>query len=362
MPDQVGSSPLRVGLAVDVDVAHRARWVFESIFAALDTPWTTEGGGAPLLGYGCDGTAVSLPYDPAAWDTAEEPTTDPVARAFWWLARVEERDGVAPPEAFDDRGRFRWDRSALSAPHAPAPSGNSADPAPDALARSIAEALGLPAPTYPGDAPAALVLTHDIDMPWRWTRQGFRRAARALLDTLRAGAVRAAARQAAALAAIPMWRLRGTDPWCNGRRILELERSYGAVSTSYILVASHHPADGDGASARRGAERFARDVLDAGGSVGLHGSYRSSEADGMLAEERAQLEHMIGRAVRHHRFHYLRFQPTRDWSRVEAAGLATDATLGYAEHPGLRSGFSWPYRAWDHGADGRAICWSSRSV
>jgi hypothetical protein len=88
-----------------------------------------------------------------------------------------------------------------------------------------------------------------------------------------------------------------------------------------------------------------------GGLVGLHGSYVTSVTPGRLAEERADLEKLVGDDVVDHRYHYLRHRPTDAWPRLAAAGISTDSTLGYAEHPGFRAGTAHPYRAWDHDGD-----------
>lgn len=346
---------LRVRLDAGPEFQERAEWVLEALLARAgvsswirvasdefaDLTWGARSGGPAAT--------IALPHDPAAWDFTwdREPDADvdPIAATFWWLARVEER--LAPPTAFDEHGRFRHDQSALARRGAPL-----AAPV-DEFARSLdldAWAVRDPrAPAY------RMVVTHDIDVPWRWTRSGRRRAVRLLRDELRAGRVPGAARTLASLLAMTAWRLRGDDPWCNAHRIARLERRAGARSTSYLLAARHAPEDGDAELHDRGMARYRDRLLAAAAGdmelLGLHGSYTASAVEGRLQAERAALREAGAGDVTDHRFHYLRHRPDLAWPMLEQAGIASDSSLGYAELPALRAGTAHPFRAWDHAAD-----------
>src|SRR5206468_3008462 len=113
----------------------------------------------------------------------ERPEGDAIAEAFFHLARVEEIGG-----ARDERNRFPAAASCL-------------DPLDPPLERLRRE-LGLEPPRYP-NARFAVALTHDVDVPWRWTPVGIRGAA----ARLRHGALR----EAGALARAPLHKVRGTD-------------------------------------------------------------------------------------------------------------------------------------------------------
>ena len=120
----------------------RARWVLDTI-------------GAHDLGFGDD-----VPYDAEAWeqvDRGERPDGDDLAEAFFHLARVEERDG-----ARDEHDRFRAASSCL-------------EPLDPPLER-LRQQLGLEPPRW-HDARFAVALTHDVDVPWKWTRRGVKGAA-----------------------------------------------------------------------------------------------------------------------------------------------------------------------------------------
>jgi len=334
---------LRVRLDGPAELRRRAAWALEALLArARVLDWhLVEGSEADLVwGPG----AETLPFDASTWEFAEdvEPDAarDPLAFTFWWLARVEEL--LAPAEAFDTHGRFRFAGSAMSRQQPLA--------APvDELASQLAGQLGRwRSPKVAGADPTwRLVLTHDIDLPWRWTRSGRRRGLGLIRTHVRALRPVSALRATCALAASVVWRLLRNDPWSNAKRIERLERRLEATSTSYLLVGRHAPEDGD-EELHTHVERYAG-ALSAG-RAGVHGSYTASVEPGRIAEERRRVEQLIGSSATDHRFHYLRHRPVHAWPLLERAGLRSDSSLGFAEQPGFRAGTTHPFRAWDHEA------------
>ncbi len=51
--------------------------------------------------------------------------------------------------------------------------------------------------------------------------------------------------------------------------------------------------------------------------------------------------------VEHNRYHFLKFQTHSAWKEIEAAGLKTDASLGFAEHIGFRNSYGLPFVPFD---------------
>lgn len=297
-------------------IERRARWVLDTL-----------GGGE--LGFGDD-----VPYVEAAWEQVERgerPAGDEVAEAFFHLARLEERGA-----ARDAHGRFPASASCL-------------DPLDPALER-LRRRLGLEPPRWRG-ARFAVALTHDVDVPWRWTPVGLRGSAARLKANVLGRRGRAALREARALAGVPLHRLRGTDPNWRFDAIVELERARGTSSTFFLLVGHHDPHDGAAPAVYdRLLPRLVRTLLDAGSEVGVHGSYRAAEQPGLLAEETARLVE-LGAAVVGHRYHYLRVDPHRNLAVLDELGLGYDSSLGFAETPGFRAGIAHPFRPWDLAAD-----------
>ena len=195
-------------------VERRARWVLDTI-------------GARDLGFGDD-----VPYSAEAWEQVERgerPEGDHLAEAFFHLARVEERNG-----ARDEHDRFRAASSCL-------------DPLDPPLERLRAQ-LGVEPPRW-GGARFAVALTHDVDVPWKWTRLGVKGAAARAKSDLTSGRVRPGLRELRGLAGATVHKVRGTDPYWSFDRILEDERRSGASSTFFLLADHAHEFDGAAAEA-----------------------------------------------------------------------------------------------------------------
>jgi hypothetical protein len=303
---------------IPADVEQRARWVLDSI-------------GATELGFGDD-----VPYHAAAWEAVargERPPDDDVAEAFFHLARVEERSGPR-----DEHGRFRAEWSSLS----------PLDPPLERLRRR----LGLPAPTWQG-ARFAVALTHDVDSPWRWTRIGLRGAAARLKRDTRSARLGPALREATALAAAPVHRLRGTDPNWRFEEIVTEERRRGARGSTFFVLSGHHdPHDGAAPeSYERLRPRLVETLLEAGAEVGLHGSYTAADDPARLGREKVTLEALAG-PIRGHRYHYLRADSHKNLDVLADLGFAYDTTLGFPDAVGFRAGIAHPFRPWSFERDG----------
>jgi hypothetical protein len=290
-------------------VERRARWVLDSI-------------GATELGFGDD-----VPYNADAWeqlDRGERPQRDDVAEGFFHLARVEERNGPR-----DEHGRFRAEWSCL----------DPLDPPLERLRRK----LGLEPTRF------AVALTHDVDSPWRWTRIGLRGAAARLKRNALHARLAPALREATALTAAPVHRLRGTDPNWRFDEIVAAEKKRGARSSTFFVLAAHHDPH-DGAAPDTYDElrpRLVETLLAAGAEVGLHGSYTAADDPARLAEEKAKLEALAG-PVEGHRYHYLRGDPHKN---IAALDFRYDTTLGFPDAVGFRAGIARPFHPWDFERD-----------
>ena len=300
---------------IPASVERRARWVLDTL-------------GARDIGFGDD-----VPYRAEAWervDRGERPNGDDLAAGFFHLARVEERD--RSPELRDRHGRFRAGASCL----------DLVDPPLEHLRRR----LGLESPRW-GGARFAIALTHDVDMPWRWTRRGVRGSVGRMKRAALAGRPVPALREARALTAVPLHKLRRTDPNWRFERILRLESARDVRSTFFLLAGHHHPADGSTPEAYDRLRPRLVQLLRAGSAeIGLHGSYTAAEHPERLADEKMVLDE-LGASVRGQRFHYLRVDPHTNLPALERLGLAYDTTLGYAEAPGFRAGIAQPFRPWN---------------
>jgi hypothetical protein len=299
-------------------VERRARWVLDMLGARRRT-----------IGH-------DLPYRPEAWeqvDRGERPDGDELARAFFDLARVEERGGRR-----DEHGRFRVAWSAL-------------DPLDPPLERLRRE-LGVEPPRW-GGARFAVALTHDVDTPWRWTRGGLRGGASRLKRNVLGRRSTPALREARSLASVPIHRLRGTDPnWCF-EEVLREERARGGVSTFFVLAGHSDPHDGARPETyERLRPRLVETVLANGGEVGLHGTYLAAEDPVRLRDEFVALRKVMSvyTAITRglgHRYHYLRVDPHSNLRPLVDAGCSYDSTLAFPDAVGFRNGTAHPFRPWD---------------
>src|SRR5262249_4255778 len=150
-----------------------------------------------------------------------------------------------------------------------------------------------------GDARFAVALTHDVDIPWRWTSIGIRGAA----ARLRHGALH----EAGALARLPLHRVRGTDPNWRFAEIAAAERAHGALGSTFYVLAGHgHRADGAAPEVYDTLRpKLVEELLASGSEVGLHGSYLAADELDRLAAE-AETLRGLGGSVEGHRYHYLR--------------------------------------------------------
>ncbi len=293
-------------------VVARARWVLDTI-----------GGGHLRLG-------DDLEYRPGPWEQVERgelPPDDMLAGAFFHLARIEERS--APR---DRHGRFFASSSSL-------------DPLDPPLERLRRE-LGLPPPWY-GSARFVVALTHDVDVPWRWTRIGIHGAAARLKGNVLGGRVGAALHEAGGLARVPLHKARGSDPNWRFAEIVGEERDHDARSTFFVMADHGHRADGAAPeSYDRLRPRLVETLVEAGAEVGLHGSYLAAEDFERLARERALLAQLEGPLVGH-RYHYLRVDPHRNLVPLARIGFHYDTSLGFPDAHVFRAGIAHPFRPWD---------------
>jgi peptidoglycan/xylan/chitin deacetylase (PgdA/CDA1 family) len=325
----------RLELDVPEGFAAEARWTLETLLGACAAPTAevVRYGGAGGLGVSERAWqlfAAGEPFAPGLGDDGMldfgDGADDPVASAFWHLSRYEERGG-----ARDEHGRFPAS-AALADPERPVV---------DSILRGFREHVG-----DRGTTPFTVALTHDVDIPWRWSRpQALRGAAARARAAARERRTRDVVAEATGLAATPIRKLTRTDPNWSYERIAEIERAHGGRSTYFVMAGHGHAADGpDPAAYDRLRPAIVAQIAAQGDEVGLHPSYLTSERPDLLAAERERLEALTGDRVPGLRFHYLRHDTHATLPELEGLGFAYDSSQGYGDAIGLRAGFSFPYR------------------
>lgn len=82
-------------------------------------------------------------------------------------------------------------------------------------------------------------------------------------------------------------------------------------------------------------------------STGIHFSYSSGKEHGLMNKEVERFMRVAGFRPDISRQHYLLFPLPSVCRALEANGIHTDYTLGYASRPGFRAGISRPFRFYD---------------
>jgi len=100
-----------------------------------------------------------------------------------------------------------------------------------------------------------------------------------------------------------------------------------------------------------------KQVQSQGFEIGLHAGYNSANNPELLKEQRDLLATILGEIQFGGRQHYLRFRAPDTWRYWETAGLLYDATLGYADHEGFRSGTCHRYQPFDIEQDRQISIW-----
>lgn len=77
--------------------------------------------------------------------------------------------------------------------------------------------------------------------------------------------------------------------------------------------------------------------------IGIHLSFKSHVRSHYMREEINRLEEIAETKVAANRFHYLRFQLPDSYQRLIKLGITEEHSMGYAPHPGFRSGICTPY-------------------
>lgn len=193
----------------------------------------------------------------------------------------------------------------------------------------------------------AAAVTHDLDVVTGWA-----------LFTLLRSIELAKGRQWHQLREVFSMALRaiGRAPVERGvRSLLEAEREVGVHSTWFVLCGTPTLASwGQGDVTYRLESTQGRRILDLvrrnGHEVGLHGSFRTAQDGARMQEERSRLARLLGAQPAGVRQHFLRFRPGQTHALMAAAGFTYDATLGFSDRNGFRTGTADALPAWGAGS------------
>ena len=183
--------------------------------------------------------------------------------------------------------------------------------------------------TYSKRPVNACCLSHDIDFIYRgWKREG--------LKAVQQGSLGKATE-------IVTSRFVGKPIFANIAEIAEMEASAGYASTFY-WIASQQKGDGgiDNADYSM-TDPLVQQMMTTAEAAGCeHGMHKAAASSSF----RAEMEQFT-RPISTNRYHYLRFALPHAWAELDAAGIAVDCSLGFAEHFGYRNSYGLPFRPFD---------------
>jgi hypothetical protein len=260
---------------------------------------------------------------------------DILASAFFFLSRWEE----SVIETRDQWGRYRYEDSVY--PHL----GGLYPPIVDrylAAFRHELEKAGMELPTcplWPDGRAFAVGLTHDVDhlTKWRWAE--VRAAGGRFLRNLPQHPTDALSRLARDACSL----LARENPYWNLEEILSQESARGMRSTFFILPSHQHQHDADYDLEDGQVRAVLRQLAAQGAEIGLHVGFSAYGDEEETVQQLKALNQELDAQVRGVRQHFLRLDTQQTLARYERLGLKYDSTLGFAETPGYRAGFSFPF-------------------
>ncbi len=124
--------------------------------------------------------------------------------------------------------------------------------------------------------------------------------------------------------------------------IIDLETKYGFTSSFYFMTNGERYSLDDPYS-----KEIVMKLKNKGFELGIHPGFNAYNNLDVLKSEKERFERTTGVEVAGGRQHYLKWKTPESWRTWEAAGLAYDSTLGFADHEGFRCGICYPFRPFD---------------
>lgn len=100
-----------------------------------------------------------------------------------------------------------------------------------------------------------------------------------------------------------------------------------------------------------------KEISKSGWEIGLHGSINSATEEGMLFEQKKQIENVLQEKIVSTRQHFLRYDIAKTPKLQSEAGFLIDSTQGFNRAIGFRAGTSFPYPTYNHDAESMLPIW-----
>lgn len=198
-----------------------------------------------------------------------------------------------------------------------------------------------------------LTVTHDVDSPSLYAFKSWPMVMRMMAGHLIKRRDILSCCYAPYIKATTRTQLHPADPFNTFNWLMDISEKNGIQSAFYFMCGKTFAKyDPDYSLEHPSIRNLLREIHDRGHEIGLHPSYGTYEQPELLVREAEQLkrvcaEENINQAGWGGRMHYLRWKQPATLYAWEQAGMAYDATLGYADHPGFRCGTCHEYPAFD---------------
>lgn len=186
--------------------------------------------------------------------------------------------------------------------------------------------------------------SHDVDCPAWYQFTPTRRFLRALGGDVVKHRNWQALFQATRVRLSRMDRLHSEDLFNTFDWIMDISERYGLTSAFYFICGRTHPEwDAAYEPGQPAIRALMRRIHERGHKIGLHPSYNTYRAPAALKQEAYMLRSIWAEECIHQtqwggRMHYLRWDQAITLRAWNAAGMAYDSILGYADHAGFRCG------------------------
>lgn len=283
----------------------------------------------PPMGKDAAGNPVLYP------DSISDMGFDPLGAAFYLLARCEEYGS----KELDLHKRYLPASSVLAA------MGCLERPIVDEWGLQLRQRIRAACPgALPHERQGRIVLTHDVDLPYRYRARGPLHSTGGLLKDLFLHRD-----PAEALRRMKCWLHLLPDPYFNLHRLAQTGRDAGLEPMFFVHCGPCGRYDRKDRVPSFRYTRLLRQLVQDECPIGLHPSYETWNDSKKMAAEKKKLEKRIRQEVHASRQHYLRFRIPYTPRTLLQCDLTDDYSLGYSSKVGFRAGTARPFPYFDLG-------------
>lgn len=140
---------------------------------------------------------------------------------------------------------------------------------------------------------------------------------------------------------------RQPDPFDTFEQLRGYARTHEFASTYFWMGGGRHRLDGTYTLSEQTARLELAHLKTGGHEIALHSSIAACDDQQLLGQERDHLEKVAEVTVSGVRQHFLMWKGRKSWTARQCSGLAYDASLGFPDAEGFRSGLCTPYHPFD---------------